>query len=99
MSVSFDITIPAACTENKLELRLEVTEQYEADKYHVVVFEDRGPNEPGEYYETRGFDSGNELLNYIRTLNEWGERAPALFFSEAGALEPGRKDSLSYKKK
>ena len=70
MSVSFDITIPAACTENKLELRLEVTEEYEGDKYHVVVFEDRGPNEPGEYYETRGFDSGNELLNYIRTLNK-----------------------------
>ena len=70
MSVSFDITIPAACTENKLELRLEVTEEYEGDKYHVVVFEDRGPNEPGEYYETRGFDNGNELLNYIRTLNE-----------------------------
>jgi hypothetical protein len=70
MSICFDVTIPAACTENKLELRLEVTEEYEGDKYHVVVFEDRGPNEPGEYYETCGFDNGNELLNYIRTLNE-----------------------------
>jgi hypothetical protein len=33
MSICFDVTIPAACTENKLELRLEVTEEYEGDKY------------------------------------------------------------------
>ena len=83
MSVGFDITIPAAYTENELELRLEVRaaqgengetlfimDDYKGDKYRVVVFEDRGPNEPGVYYEARGFDSGNEILNYIITLSK-----------------------------
>ena len=41
-------------------MRLEVTEDYEDDKFHVVVFID------GEHWDTVGLNTGNELLEYIR---------------------------------
>lgn len=63
MSISFDVFIPAIHTENNLPLLLQVTEDYEGDKYHVVVMEE------SEHYDTLGFDTGDQLLKYIRELS------------------------------
>ena len=52
-NLAFDIHSPHGA-------RFEVTEDYEGDKYHVVVFVD------GEHTDTQGFNTGNELLEYIR---------------------------------
>lgn len=56
----FDIDLRLSDDEN---VRLEVTENYEGDKYHVVVFID------GDHWNTVGLNSGNELLKYMSTFN------------------------------
>ena len=57
-NLAFDIQLPL--TKDKEKMRLEVTEDYEDDKFHVVVFID------GEHWDTVGLNTGNELLEYIR---------------------------------
>ncbi len=57
-NLAFDIQLPL--TKDKEKIRLEVTEDYEDDKFHVVVFID------GEHWDTVGLNTGNELLEYIR---------------------------------
>ena len=57
-NLAFDIQLPL--TKDKEKIRLEVTEDYEDDKFHVVVFID------GEHWDTVGLNPGNELLEYIR---------------------------------
>jgi hypothetical protein len=57
-NLAFDIQLPL--TKDKEKIRLEVTENYEDDKFHVVVFID------GEHWDTVGLNTGNELLEYIR---------------------------------
>ena len=56
----FDIDLRLSDDEN---VRLEVTENYEGDKYHGVVFID------GDHWNTVGLNSGNELLKYMSTFN------------------------------
>ena len=57
-NLAFDIQLHL--TKDKEKIRLEVTEDYEDDKFHVVVFID------GEHWDTVGLNTGNELLEYIR---------------------------------
>jgi len=50
-------------TDNN-EYKIEITENYENDKFHVVVFEtDQTPN---EHYETLGFDTEKQVYNYLQ---------------------------------
>ena len=52
-------------TDNN-EYKIEITENYENDKFHVVVFEtDQTPN---EHYETLGFDTEKQVFNYLQKL-------------------------------
>tara|TARA_R110000787_G_scaffold40996_1_gene101449 strand:- start:291 stop:524 length:234 start_codon:yes stop_codon:yes gene_type:complete len=52
-------------TDNN-EFKIEITENYENDKFHVVVFEtDQTPN---EHYETVGFDTEKQVFNYLQKL-------------------------------
>ena len=52
-------------TDNN-EYKIEITENYENDKFHVVVFEtDQTPN---EHYETVGFDTEKQVFNYLQKL-------------------------------
>ena len=52
-------------TDNN-EYKIEITENYENDKFHVVVFEtDQTPN---EHYETVGFDTEKQVYNYLQKL-------------------------------
>jgi hypothetical protein len=52
-------------TDNN-EYKIEITENYENDKFHVVVFEtDQTPN---EHYETLGFDTEKQVYNYLQKL-------------------------------
>jgi hypothetical protein len=45
---------------------IEVTEDYEGDKWHVVVYESN--TLPYEHYETIGFNTEREVFEYIREL-------------------------------
>lgn len=45
---------------------IEVTEDYEGDKWHVVVYESN--TLPYEHYETIGFNTEKEVFEYIREL-------------------------------
>tara|TARA_R110000822_G_scaffold165580_1_gene306080 strand:+ start:66 stop:284 length:219 start_codon:yes stop_codon:yes gene_type:complete len=48
------------------EYSIEITENYEDDKFHVVVFEtDQTPN---EHYETKGFDTEKQVYDYLKQL-------------------------------
>ena len=52
-------------TDNN-EYKIEITENYENDKFHVVVFEtDQTPN---EHYETLGFNTEKQVYNYLQKL-------------------------------
>ena len=52
-------------TDNN-EYKIEITENYENDKFHVVVFEtDQTPN---EHYETLGFDTEKQVYSYLQKL-------------------------------
>lgn len=45
---------------------IEVTEDYEGDKWRVVVYE--SSTVPYEHYETIGFNTEKEVFEYIREL-------------------------------
>ena len=48
------------------EYKVEITENYESDRFHVVVYEtDQTPN---EHYETKGFDTEKQVFNYLKKL-------------------------------
>ena len=47
----------------------EVTEDYEGDKFHVVVFDNSYDRDvPNEHYDTQGFENIEEVYNYIKNL-------------------------------
>ena len=47
---------------------IEVTEDYEGDKWHGVVYE--SSTVPYEHYETIGFNTEKEVFEYIRELQK-----------------------------
>jgi len=48
------------------EYKVEITENYESDRFHVVVYEtDQTPN---EHYETVGFNTEKQVFNYLKKL-------------------------------
>ena len=56
-----------------LEYRFEidVTENYEGDKWHVVVFEKEGTTYT--HYETVGLDTWGQLQKYLKDLQDKAE--------------------------
>ena len=50
----------------KQSYRLELTENYEGHKYHIVVFD--YSTTPDEHIDTQGFDNEKEVFNYIRSF-------------------------------
>ena len=62
----FDIHIQSL-TPPITSYTVEVTENYEDDKYHVVVYEVM-KNAPGEHKDTRGVDTTQELFEYLREI-------------------------------
>ncbi len=62
-SLCFDVQLPL--TTNKEKVRLEVTEDYEGDKFHVVVFVD------GVHWDTVGLHNGNDFFKYLSTVQFW----------------------------
>ena len=48
------------------EYKVEITENYESGRFHVVVYEtDQTPN---EHYETVGFNTEKQVFNYLKKL-------------------------------
>ena len=66
MSLSFTITLQTEPT-GQTEFDLEITENYEGDKWHVAVYVRLAENNY-EHWETVGLDTQAELFNYIRKL-------------------------------
>ena len=56
MGLAFEINIG--------HLSLEVTENYEGDKWHVVLFDNR--HTPPTHEDTQGLNSPAEIFEYIR---------------------------------
>ena len=48
---------------------VEVTKDYEGDNYHVVSYEP-SPTRPMQHYETVGFNTLKEVLNYVNELEQ-----------------------------
>tara|TARA_E500000081_G_scaffold79920_1_gene81385 strand:+ start:543 stop:773 length:231 start_codon:yes stop_codon:yes gene_type:complete len=73
--MNFDIKIYSQDTSDVYKMdgrpvwNIEVTENYEGDKWHVVVFEidDLDFN----HFDTRGFDTPNEVFEYLRELGNF----------------------------
>jgi len=50
------------------KFKIEITKNYEDDKFHVVVFEtDQTPN---EHYETIGLDTEKQVYDYLKQLQK-----------------------------
>jgi hypothetical protein len=47
---------------------IDITENYEGDKWHVVVFEKEGKTYT--HYETVGLNNEKEVFDYLRKLRE-----------------------------
>jgi len=47
------------------QFRVEVTEYYEGNRYHVVVFDN-----DGDHVDTRGFKTATQVFNFIRECSE-----------------------------
>ena len=62
----FDIHIQSLTTPIA-SYTVEVTENYEDDKYHVVVYEVM-KNAPSEHMDTKGLDTAQELFEYLREI-------------------------------
>tara|TARA_R100001224_G_C3968491_1_gene131648 strand:+ start:255 stop:449 length:195 start_codon:yes stop_codon:yes gene_type:complete len=54
-------------TSNQFEIHL--TENYEGDKYHVVVYEPSAST-PLPHYETIGFNTAKQVFEYIKELEK-----------------------------
>ena len=69
MSLAFDISISKDKTPNT-NFHIEITENYEGDKWHVVTYEviDEELHTSPEHYETLGLETIQEIFNYLRKL-------------------------------
>ena len=54
------------CLGKNSKYIVEITEDYEGDKFHIVVFETYCT--PNEHYETLGFDTEKEVYDYLKKL-------------------------------
>lgn len=71
------IDIHFSSDDNKTNYKAEVTENYEGDKFHVVVFETEHLNSDKvldqlrvqyDHYDTQGFDSIEKVYDYIKSI-------------------------------
>mgnify|MGYP001213646235 CR=1 FL=1 len=63
-NLSFDINV---FVSSKQLYRIEVTENYEGDKFHCVVFDSSVLKE--EHIETQGFETEKEVFEFVRGLH------------------------------
>jgi|TARA_R110000796_G_scaffold81551_1_gene179569 hypothetical protein len=63
--VYFNLDLNLRDLDNK-EYLIEITENYEDDKFHVVVFETE--QTPNEHYATLGFDTEKQVYDYLKKL-------------------------------
>tara|TARA_R100000908_G_C3689989_1_gene104805 strand:- start:421 stop:630 length:210 start_codon:yes stop_codon:yes gene_type:complete len=64
-NLSFDINV---FVSSKELYRVEVTENYEDDKFHCVVFDSSVLEE--EHLETHGFETEKQVFDFIRGLKK-----------------------------
>jgi hypothetical protein len=62
-NLSFDINV---FVSSKQLYRIEVTENYESDKFHCVVFDSSILQE--EHIDTKGFETEKEVFEFVRGL-------------------------------
>lgn len=60
MGLAFEINIG--------HLSLEVTENYEGDRWHVVLFDNR--HTPPTHEDTQGLNSPAEIFEYLRKVED-----------------------------
>ena len=68
MAQTFDMYLygPRSKGEN---YTVQITEDYEGDKYHVVIFEDV-ENPPAEHFDTKGFDNEESLFTFLKDMTK-----------------------------
>jgi len=62
----FDIHIQSLTPPNT-PYTIQVTENYEDDKYHVEIFEVL-EDPPAEHIDTKGFDTEREVFEYLKQV-------------------------------
>ena len=69
MSISFDMFLYGPRSEGE-NYTVQVTEDYEGDKYHVVIFEQDSwtPNAPSKHFDTKGFDDEASLFAFLKDM-------------------------------
>ena len=65
--MNFEIRISSHPT-GKHRFEIEVTQNYEGDKWHVAVFEKEGKTYT--HYETIGLDTWGQLQKYLKDLQD-----------------------------
>ena len=71
--MNFDITLIDQ-KDNSVGYRIEVTENYEGDKWHAAVFfVDKEPEGmcDADFYDSRGFDTPEKLFDYLSDLGNF----------------------------
>ena len=52
--------------QHKINYHVEITENYEGDKWHVVVYEEG--DFPYQHFDTQGFKTAKQVINYLKDL-------------------------------
>ena len=67
----FDITLTDQ-KDNNIGYKIEVTKNYEGDKWHAAVFTVHIHDEhEDEFFEARGFDTPEKLFDYLSDLGNF----------------------------
>ena len=73
--MNFDITLIDQ-KDNNIGYKIEVTKNYEGDKWHAAVFfvdkETEGMCED-DFYDSRGFDTPADVIEYLRELGNFSK--------------------------
>tara|TARA_R100000234_G_scaffold115706_1_gene91971 strand:- start:404 stop:625 length:222 start_codon:yes stop_codon:yes gene_type:complete len=70
MERNFDMYLYGPRSEGE-NYNIQVTENYEGDRYHVVIFESKdGYYPPSEHFDTKGFDDEESLFAFLKDMTK-----------------------------
>ena len=65
LSLAMDVYLYTGSSEKSYIV--EITEDYEGDKFHVVTYDAKSPL-PHDHWETIGLDNEKDVFDYLRRL-------------------------------
>jgi hypothetical protein len=68
--LAFDIQVFDGYSQPNRHFSFEITEDYEGDKWHIVIFEKVNDKSPYEHIDTVGVNTEKEVFDLIRQYHE-----------------------------